>query len=103
MRRPRLALDTPIPAANTPRVRVALALAAVALLLLGAAAPHVHAGVLGTHGCVACVTAGGEESSCQTPDAAPRAVHAVDVARAAPRPPVTGVALGAIPGQSPPA
>lgn len=85
-----------------PRVRAALAVATVLLLLLGAAAPHVHTGVLGAHACLACAAAAGEEAVQQVPDLAPRPLPPTDVGGDLPAPPVTGVALGAIPGQSPP-
>jgi hypothetical protein len=84
-------------------MRAALAAALALLVLLGALAPHVHAGPRGDHDCVVCTVRGAEEARSETPDVAP-------VARAeglAPhRPglaPVTGAPLGAVPGQSPPA
>ncbi len=84
-------------------MRKVLALAAVSLLLLGAAAPHVHAGTLGEHGCVACVTATGEQAERATSDVAPLPVWTAELPSPTELPPVTGVAIGAIPGQSPPA
>jgi hypothetical protein len=86
----------------TPPVRAALALGTVLLLLLGAAAPHAHGGDLGTHGCVACVAAAGEEAVAATPAVAPRFVPARPVPPPWQGPPSAGAPLGAVPGQSPP-
>jgi hypothetical protein len=83
-------------------VRVALAIAALVLVLTAAVAPHVHEGPLGDHACLACVAAGAEEATGQTPDVAPRPLEPVDVVQVQPAAPVFGVPLGAIPGQSPP-
>ncbi len=84
-------------------MRKVLALTVVSWLLLGAAAPHVHAGVLGEHACVACVTAGAEHSPSVAPELAPRIAWFAPLVALDTFPPVTGVAVGAIPGQSPPA
>lgn len=84
-------------------MRVVLAIAAIVLVLTAAVAPHVHEGRLGSHACLACVAAGGEEAAPQTPDVAPRPLPAADVVLAAPAAPVTGKPLGAVSGQSPPA
>ncbi len=86
----------------TPAVRAALAIAISLLILTAAAAPHTHGGNLGTHGCLACVTAGGDETAPQSTEVVPRpAWHAVLPGEQT-SPPVTGAPLGAIPGQSPP-
>jgi len=83
-------------------MRAALALAAVLAVLATAAAPHHHAGALGSHACAACVTRGAEPARDEAPDVAPPATRE-RLAPAAPGPaPVAGAPLGAVPGQSPP-
>ncbi len=85
-------------------MRSAVAIAGAVLVLLGAAAPHNHAGALGMHGCAACVTRGAEPAADATPDVA-RAPLAEPLDAPAPveEAPTCGAPLGAIPGQSPPA
>lgn len=90
------------PAITLPAVRVVLAIAAIVLVLTAAVAPHVHEGRLGSHACLACVAAGGEEAASQTPDVAPRPLVSGEVPHFQPDAPVFGLPLGAIPGQSPP-
>ncbi|GEJ59265.1 hypothetical protein [Anaeromyxobacter diazotrophicus] len=84
-------------------MRAALAIATIVLVLTAAVAPHVHEGPLGTHACLACVAAGGEEATGHTPDVAPRPLEPAAVVVVLPAAPVFGLPLGAIPGQSPPA
>ncbi len=83
-------------------MRAAVAILSAMLVLAGAAAPHHHAGVQGTHGCVACVTRGAEPARDETPRPVP--VQApLELAQLAPEsPPARGAPLGAVPGQSPP-
>jgi hypothetical protein len=89
---------------DTRSVRGLVALASALLILVSATAPHVHSSALGTHACLACVAAGGEEAAPTSPDVAPRRVVAAPLDECAlPEPPVTGAPLGAVPGQSPPA
>jgi hypothetical protein len=83
-------------------VRAVFAAALAVLVLVTASAPHAHETPLGRHACAACVAAGGEEAVCAAPDVAPRPVVPVAVADELPAPPVTGLPLGAVPGQSPP-
>ena len=83
-------------------MRAAIATALALLVLLGAAAPHVHAGARGDHDCVVCTVRGAQEARSETPDLAPVA-HAEGLPPQRPGlAPVTGAPLGAIPGQSPP-
>lgn len=82
-------------------MRAALAIAACVVLLLAAAAPHVHHGTYGSHACAACVVQGAGRAASETPDVEPRPV-VQDAPREPAAAPVTGVALGSIPGQSPP-
>jgi hypothetical protein len=77
-------------------------MALVAFVLLGAAAPHEHAGPLGAHACAACVAAGGEAASAATPAVAPRLVVVSDVSEPGSVVSAVGAPLGAVPGQSPP-
>jgi len=82
----------------------ALIAASLALaLVVGAAAPHVHAVSAGGDHCATCVLRHTAPPQSETPDVAP-VVRAAGEAPAAPGlPPVGGFPLGAIPGQSPPA
>ncbi len=96
-------LDTPLTPDNTLPVRFVFAIATAVLVLLAAGAPHAHDGRLGTHACAACLAAGAEAASCETPDVAPRRLVVAALPQVAPEPPVTGAPLGAVPGQSPPA
>lgn len=83
-------------------MRAAVAILSAVLVLAGAAAPHHHAGVQGTHGCLACVTRGAEPAHDETPRAVP-ATAPLDLDRLAPESlAASGAPLGAIPGQSPP-
>jgi hypothetical protein len=86
-----------------PAVRTSLAIVASMLVALAVAAPHVHhPGPYGSHACQACVVRGGEEAGPATPDVAPTPAPA-EAVPAAPGPaPVSGLPLGAVPGQSPP-
>jgi hypothetical protein len=84
-------------------MRAALAAALALLVLLGAGAPHVHAGPRGEHDCVACSARGAEEARSETPDLAPVAHPSGPAPHRPGLAPVTGAPLGAIPGQSPPA
>ena len=88
---------------DTRVVRGLLALSSALLVLVSATVPHIHDSALGSHACLACVAAGGEEAAPTSPDVASRAVFAAPLAEVAPEPPVTGAPLGAVPGQSPPA
>lgn len=82
----------------------ALAAAALALVLvLAAVAPHVHAVDHAGSGCAVCLARHGDVARDETPDVAPRALHAECVAVEPGLAPVFGAPLGAIPGQSPPA
>jgi hypothetical protein len=83
-------------------LRVAFAIVAAVLVALTAAAPHVHSGPEGSHGCMACVTRAGEEAASATPDVRPLALPPEAVAAAPVRAPAAGFPLGAVPGQSPP-
>ncbi len=83
-------------------MRSALAVLTAVLIALAAAAPHSHLGPQGSNGCQACVVRGAEEAGCATPDVAPLPVPAGDVPAPPGLPPVYGLPLGAIPGQSPP-
>ncbi|HSN93090.1 MAG TPA: hypothetical protein VLS93_17800 [Anaeromyxobacteraceae bacterium] len=84
-------------------MRAALAAALALLVLLGAAAPHVHAGPRGDHDCLACTARGAEEARAQAPDLRPAARPEGPAPRRPGLAPVTGAPLGAVPGQSPPA
>ncbi len=84
-------------------MRVLVALATAVLLLAGVAAPHHHASPGGAHECVACTVGTGLEARDATPVVAPVAPREAPVAALPGVDPVTGVPLGAIPGQSPPA
>jgi hypothetical protein len=95
-------LDRPPDRDKTAPVRSVLAVAAALLVLLTAMAPHAHGSTLGTHACVACVVASGEQAACETPDVAPRAVAAAALPDLLPAQPDTGFPVGAVPGQSPP-
>ncbi len=83
-------------------MRAAVAILSAVLVLAGAAAPHHHVGLRGTHGCVACVSRGAEPARDETPRPVP--VQApLELAQAEPEGPTpSGAPLGAIPGQSPP-
>jgi hypothetical protein len=84
-------------------LRAALAIGAALVDALAAAAPHVHhAGAWGSHACQACVVRAGEAAASATPDAAPAAATAELLPAAPGLPPVSGLPLGAVPGQSPP-
>jgi hypothetical protein len=95
-------LDRPPDRDETAPVRSVLALATVLLVLLTAMAPHAHGSALGTHACVACVAAGGEQAACEAPDVAPRAVAVEALPDLRLTRPGTGFPLGAVSGQSPP-
>ena len=79
-----------------------LALAMVLLLVGVALAPHAHAGREGRHGCLACLLLSGDEASSETPRMAPSPDAGRAPAEKERASPVTGVPLGAVPGQSPP-
>ncbi len=83
-------------------MRAAVAILSALLVLAGAAAPHHHVGVQGTHGCLACMTRGAEPAHDETPRPVP--VQApLELAQVEPESVVScGAPLGAIPGQSPP-
>ena len=82
----------------------ALAAAVLALgLVVVAAIPHAHLAGHAMGDCAVCVARNGDVAESETPDAAPRVVHAEIVVSAPVSDPVTGAPLGAIPGQSPPA
>lgn len=84
-------------------VRHVLAIVASALIALSIAAPHVHhAGPWGRHACQACLLQAAEDAGCAAPDVAPPSVPAEPIPAAPGLPPVCGLPLGAIPGQSPP-
>lgn len=84
-------------------VRHVLAIVASALIALSIAAPHVHqAGPWGSHACQACLLRAAEEAGCAVPDVAPPSALAEPIPAAPGLPPVCGLPLGAIPGQSPP-
>ncbi len=83
-------------------MRGVIALGSILLVLATAGAPHVHGSALGSHACLACVAAGGEEAAPESPDVAPRSLAVAAIADPAPESPVTGAPLGAVPGQSPP-
>jgi hypothetical protein len=95
-------LDRPPDRDETAPVRSVLALATALLVLLTAMAPHAHGSALGTHACVACVVASGEQAACETPNVAPRAVAAVALLDHPLARPDAGFPLGAVSGQSPP-
>jgi len=83
-------------------MRAAVAILSAVLVLAGAAAPHHHAGLQGTHGCVACVTRGAEPAHDETPRAVP-VPASLGLAQLVPESlAACGAPLGAIPGQSPP-
>jgi len=84
-------------------VRFVLAIATAVFVLLAAVAPHAHHGPLGEHACAACLAAGAEEASCETPEVAPRRLVVAELPQLAPESRVRGAPLGAVPGQSPPA
>jgi hypothetical protein len=85
-----------------PPVRTAFAILAAVLVALTAAAPHVHGGLDGRHGCQACVTHAGAELA--------EGAAILPPLRRAPEPmavgplaaPPRGFPQGAVPGQSPP-
>ncbi len=83
-------------------MRALLAIVLALGLVLGVAAPHVH---LASHGdeCAVCLVRHGAVAHSETPDGAPRTLHAERVALEPGLAPVYGAPLGAIPGQSPPA
>lgn len=84
-------------------MRAIAAAVALALVLL-AGAPHVHATWSGNDGCAACLVRHADLPRAVLPDlGAPARVAVGEPAPAPGMPPVSGVALGAIPGQSPPA
>ena len=84
-------------------MRAVLAATLALALTVAVAAPHLHADAHGGGDCAVCVVrSGGEVATCQTPDLAPAALPAGEVALAPARSPVCGAPLGAIPGQSPP-
>lgn len=84
-------------------VRHLLAIVASGLIVLSIAAPHVHhPGPYGSHACQACVVRGAEEAGCATPEVAPRPLAPEAVPALPGVPPVCGLPLGAVPGQSPP-
>ncbi len=95
-------LDRPPDRDDTAPVRSVLALATALLVLLTAMAPHAHGGALGTHACVACVVASGEQAACETPDVAPREVASVALTDLPLAWHGTGFPLGAVSGQAPP-
>jgi hypothetical protein len=83
-------------------VRAVVAIAAAVLVLATGVAPHAHDGRLGSHACLACVTATGEAARPATPDVAP-SLHATAELAQPPASQVTpGFPQGAVPGQSPP-
>jgi hypothetical protein len=87
---------------ETAPVRSVFAVAAALLVLLTVMAPHAHGSAFGTHACVACVVAGGEQAACETPDVAPLTVAAVALPALHLARPGIGFPLGAVSGQSPP-
>jgi hypothetical protein len=92
-----------LPIMLRPTVRKLLAIVAFALIALSIAAPHVHhAGPYGSHACQACVVRAAEEAGCATPDVAPPSLAPETIPAAPGLPPVCGLPLGAVPGQSPP-
>jgi hypothetical protein len=95
-------LDRPTDRDETAPVRSVFAVAAALLVLLTVMAPHAHGSAFGTHACVACVVAGGEQAACETPDVAPLTVAAVALPALHLARPGIGFPLGAVSGQSPP-
>lgn len=83
-------------------MRTAFAILAAVLFALTAAAPHVHGGADGGHGCQACITHGGVELPGSGAGLAPPCSAPEDLAWPALAAPPRGFPEGAIPGQSPP-
>ncbi|MGC3999598.1 MAG: hypothetical protein QM767_19990 [Anaeromyxobacter sp.] len=83
-------------------MRALLAAGLAVFLALTAAAPHVHSGPAGTHGCAVCVAGSSDVATSSTPDVAPPTAWPEREVAVPAASPVTGAPLGAIPGQSPP-